>query len=286
MVNPKPEPKPKPKSTPEQPKGPGRKRKRAAPISDWLGFIRPHQQRYRMLPRGQQKEFIEELSAKTGSSVNTLLRFIAAADLLETYGIVALPPGRGQMPVASVEAIGRISNYDFARGRDLLNGLLNGVGTIRSIKDELKNMPPLGKKSRPERSKAPRSDRDIRDVIERFVGGNREWRKVLPPKLPLREFGEWPGPTTIFAKSARPRFVVPLLVGRWVAVFDESALSWAAMPMRVHQEFLRNIAVAVTMFDYVIVYCDALQSDVARVVNATREPCRARILVRPSRTEQ
>ena len=81
---------------------------RAAPTTDWLGFIRPHFEVYRMLPWGKQNEFIDKLARDKGPSANTLRRYIAAAELLEGVGITQFPPDLTRMPVASVEAIGRI----------------------------------------------------------------------------------------------------------------------------------------------------------------------------------
>ena len=252
---------------------------RARPITDWLGFIRPHFERYKTLPWGRQKEFIEELSRGTGSSANTLRRYIAAADLLEGYGIVAFPPNLERMPVASVEAIARISKKDPRRGRALLNSLMTGVGTIRSLKDELAAMPE-GKPSRQRGAKPAVSPRALYAEIEELVGSMPASRDLLPGEPIAIEFAAWPGPAVVFAKAAWPRLVFSLPLGRYVAVFDEAVLAWAASPAMVTREFIRNIGLAVTMFDFVIVFCNALQADVARIVSAMREECRARILVR------
>lgn len=252
---------------------------RAKPITDWLGFIRPPFARYRTLPWGKQKEFIEKLSQSTGSSANTLRRYIAAAELLESYGITVFPPNLKRMPVAAVEAIARISKKDPARGRKLLNSLMQGVGTIRDLKDELAEMP-KGTSSRQHEAAAPVSQRELYAEIRELVG--RAW----PPDHPrLIKFSEWPGPATAFSKAAWPPFVFPLLDGRYVAIFDEAVLAWAVSPAMVTREFMRNVAAAVSMFDFVVVYCNALQPDVDRIVSAMRPDCRARVLARQGRLQ-
>src|ERR1700757_3056341 len=88
---------------------PETKRPRAPQIRNWLAFIRPHADRYAALPRGERMQLVAELSKKTGTRENTLRRFIAAAQVLETHGIREIPPGRKYLPVGSVEAIEGIS---------------------------------------------------------------------------------------------------------------------------------------------------------------------------------
>jgi hypothetical protein len=253
---------------------------RAAPTTDWLGFIRPHFEVYRMLPWGKQNEFIDKLARDIGPSANTLRRYIAAAELLEGFGITQFPPDLTRMPVASVEAIGRISRKDPVRGRTLLTNLLNGSGTIRGLRKELAAMPKRATAaSRSAGMAAPVSQAefyvDVKDLLAAVPHG-RDW---MPPKLEWRPFNEWTGPTTILAKQAWPRIIVPLVGGHAVVAFDETVLVWAASPAMVTREFTRNVAVAVTMFDFVLVYCNALQPDVERIVAAMREDCRSRILV-------
>jgi hypothetical protein len=54
------------------------------------------------LPRGERMKLVDELSKKTGTSENTLRRFIAAAQVLETHGVREIPPGRKYLLVGSV----------------------------------------------------------------------------------------------------------------------------------------------------------------------------------------
>lgn len=253
---------------------------RAAPTTDWLGFIRPHFEVYRILPWGQQNEFIDKLARDKGPSANTLRRYIAAAEQLERFGITQFPPGVTRLPVASVEAIGRIGRKDPGRGRALLNELMSGVGTIRGFKKELKAMTKRASASRSAGTAAPVSQSQFCADIEDLLAAAPKGRDWMPPKLIWRPFNDWTGPATIFAKQAWPRVFVPLIGGHAVVAFDEALLVWAASPAMVTWEFTRNVALAVAMFDFVLVYCNILQPDVERIVAAMREDCRARILVR------
>lgn len=94
-------------------------RKPAPQISNWLAFIRPHADRYESQPRGERRKLIEKLTEKSVSSGNTLRRYIAAARMLERHGIRQFPARLRHLPVATVEAIERISRKDAARRREL-----------------------------------------------------------------------------------------------------------------------------------------------------------------------
>lgn len=252
---------------------------RAAPTTDWLSLIRPHFENYRNLPWGKQKDFIDKLAYHEGQNANTLRRYIAAAEFLESFGITQFPQGIERMPVASVEAIGRISRKDPVRARALLNDLLNGVGTIRGLKKQLSALP----KRPTSPGKGPSATfiwlPQLQDDIYGLIAG-APWRDSIPQQLVLWRFNDWTGPANVFAKQAWPRAFVPLLGGHAVVVFDEAELVWAVSPAQVPQAFIRNIAVAATLFDFVVVYCKALQTDVEHVVAAMRQDCRSRILVR------
>lgn len=254
--------------------------KRAAPTSDWLGFIRPHFEAYRTLPWGKQKEFIDKLAHEEGQSANTLRRYIAAAEFLETFGVTRFPQNIERMPVAAVEAIGRISRKDPARGRSLLDDLLSGVGTIRGLKKQLAAMPRYSAASKSLTTAKSLSQRQFTADIEGMIAGTPQRRDWMPPELLTLPFSDWVGPVNVFSKQAWPRAFVPLLGDHAVVVFDEADLVWAASPALVTQAFLRNIAAATALFELVVVYCNALQPDIERVVAAMRQDCRSRILVR------
>jgi hypothetical protein len=260
------------------------RRMRADPIPDWLGFIRPQLHSYQRLPWGGQQAFIKKLSQRTGSSENTLRRFIAAAEFLEGYGITTLAAGRRPLPIAAVEVIGRISKKDPARGRMLLDKFMNGVGTIQILKDELANMA----KGKPSWQGKPATPVSATDVNKAITGLARSLGPGVESLLPFYQedwrflkFSAWPGPAGIFAKAAWPAFVMPLYQGRYAVIFDEATLAWAASPATVTREFIRNIAIAVAMFDFVLVLCNVLQADVTRAIEAMRDECRGRIRVLP-----
>ncbi|MDT3685938.1 MAG: hypothetical protein RO009_12965 [Pseudorhodoplanes sp.] len=259
----------------------GKGPRRAAPTSDWLSFIRPHFDLYRTLPWGKQKEFIDRLAREEGQSANTLRRYIAAAEFLEGFGITRFPANIERLPVAAVEAIGRISRKDPARGRALLDDLLSGIGTIRGLKKQLAAMPRASTLSRkPLAARRVVSRTQLHADIESLVAVVPELRDCIPSELILVPFNDWVGPANVFSKQTLPRAFVPLLADHAAVVFDEAALVWAASPAMVIQAFLRNIAAATAMFDLVVVYCDALQSEVARVVATMRHDCRRRMLVK------
>jgi hypothetical protein len=248
-------------------------RKRAAPTANWLGFIRPHFEVYRMLPWGGQRAFIDKLARAEGQSANTLRRYIAAAEFLESFGISKFPEGIVHVPVASVEAIARISKLAPARGRALLDDLTAGMGTIRGYKEELSYL----KKTRT----GTESGLDIKRIsfmeLLRELPFFRVYERTR--EVPGMRFSEWPGPSALFATAAWPLLVFPFERGD-VVVFDEAKLVWARSPNLVRREFIRNIAVAATMFEAVFVYCNVLKADVERIAAAMLKDCRSRILIR------
>ena len=65
---------------------------------------------------------------------------------------------------------------------------------------------------------------------------------------------QWNSASRLFGRRALPALVIPLPMGRWIAVFDEAALAWIVSPAIVAGEFLSNVAIASATFDFVIVY--------------------------------
>lgn len=287
--------KPRSASTHQRGKSNRKPRKRATPIVNWLAFIRPHLKDYSLLPYGGQLKFIEGLAKTTGSSLNTLRRYIGAAEFLESFGIKEFPAGVKHMPVAAVEMIARISKQNPEAGRYFLDGLLRGSGTILRLKQELDALRKAGRPRRQDDHAMRISKEPLFDLIEELLRsepvtlqyvkqpgllhGPRAGEHSVPKDHVLIEFKEWPGPVGAFAKVAYPRAVVALRNDGYLAVFDESILPWATSPAMVTREFLRNIAVATAMFDFVVVLCSTLQPDVERIVAAMREESRRRVRV-------
>lgn len=251
-----------------------KKRPRAQQIRNWLGFIRPYADRYAALPRGERMTVIDDLIKQTGSSENTIRRFLAAAQVLETHGIRELPPGVRYLPVASVELIERISKKDPERGRELFKLLLSNGGGIRYFKEMLKE---VSATEAPDKSDHRGKDLWLDDALEAIA--RRAY--VDPGELLLAGFDQAPlrRSLSLFAKSAAPVLVVSIPQDRRAAVFDESVLVWSSGPALVTREFLRNIAVAVATFDWVVVRCATLAPDVNGLTADMLARCRERIIL-------
>lgn len=265
---------------------------RARQISNWLDFIRPHLDRYVTLPRGEQKDYVERLSEEMrqleidnggrreapGPSVNTLRRYMAAAQFLESHGIVTFPAGRPRMPAAAVEAIARISKRDPAYAQTLLADLAVGQQTIRGLRSQLEDMPEQGLSPDPNIRKF--SYEELRQALSKFASG-LFGKPVAPEEFQLAEFEFGPDvvPVATFDPLAHPFATGKFGDDRRVAIFDESTVRWKVSPDRAKREFKRNIAVATTMFDIVAVCCATLQSDVDDMRARMYGDCRKRVLV-------
>lgn len=277
----------------QQPTGPAARpntarRKRARQISNWLAFIRPHVDRYLALPRGEQKKFVDKLSEKTGSSGNTLRRYIAAAQVLEAHGVTEFPPGLKRLPVAAVEAIERISKQDPARGRELFKQLIEGLWSIRELKEKLADIPQRGRPAnRALRVKSITNEQLVAEIAG-LSGETSRQGEAGQADFKLIRFVDWPMEQglNLLSRAALPRFVVPLPTGAHAVVFDDSAVRWHASPAVAMREFLRNIAIAATIFDYVVVLCGIFRQEVEREVMAMRDDCRRRIRILSGTTER
>jgi hypothetical protein len=252
------------------------RRERARQIRNWLAFIRPHADRYESLPRGEQRKLIEKLVKTTGSSENTLRRYIAAARVLETHGIREFPAGSRRLPVAAIEAIERIGKKDPARGRNLFADVMTGMWSVQSLKDMLKEKPRRARRPNKD-DKVPKLSRmDVIESLDDLAHTHTDW-----PGPTLTSFGEASKGRrfNLFAKTAAPRFVVMIAEDRRAAVFDEKGLAWAGGAARVTREFLQNIAMATAMFDYVVVACNMLTGEVQSLVADMPKGCCDRVAV-------
>lgn len=274
----------------KRPKRIGKPRTRQ--LSNWLEFIRPHLDHYVTLPRGEQKNYVERLSEEMrqlridqggrpeapGPSVNTLRRYMAAAQFLQSHGIVNFPAGRPRMPAAAVEAIASISKRDPAYAQTLLADLMAGRQTIRGLRTQLENLPEQGFPPDPNIRRF--SYEELQQALSEFA--SRVFGKpVAPEEFQLAEFSLGPDvvPVATFDPLAHPFATGKFGDGRRVAIFDESTVLWKVSPDRAKREFKRNIAVATTMFDIVAVCCATLQSDVDDMRARMYGDCRKRVLV-------
>jgi hypothetical protein len=250
-------------------------KKPAKRISDWLAFIRPHLDSYTALQRGEQKKFITTLSETTGSSINTLRRYIAGAQFLESHSIREFPRGLARMPIASVEAIARINRRDPREARWLLEGLSRGSWTIQALNDKLNELPD---KPRRAESHMRVTLAQLQAEVAKFVSHETR-RKVTAARVRVVEF-ESAAAAAAFDRLAFPRLVLLLPEDIRVAVFDESSIVWHVSAHRPGREFVRNIAVALSLFDFVVVLCTELQPEVERLTAEMREHSRTRVMTR------
>jgi hypothetical protein len=265
---------------------------RAPQISNWLDFIRPHLERYVRLPRGEQKDYVERVSKELrefridhggspdapGPSVNTLRRHMAAAQFLESHGIVAFPVGRPRVPAAAVEAVARIAKRDPAYAQTLLADLIAGRQTVRGLLTQLENMPEQGLSPDPNIRKF--TYEELQQALSKFA--SRVFGKpIAPEQFQLADFELGPDvvPVAMFDPLAHPFATGNFGDGRRCVVFDESTVRWNVSPDRAKREFKRNIAVATTLFDIVAVCCVTLQSDVDDMRGRMYDDCRKRLLV-------
>ncbi len=218
-------------------------RKRARQTSDWLRSIRPYVDDFGALPRGKQKPFLTDLEAKTGTSANTLQRYILAARMLAAHGVTEFPKNRKFLPVGSVEIIERIGKHFPERGREILKDFLEGGWSTNDLRDEWAR---LSKKPKLEPRREYRRILFDRSLLAEKL--NRHPRDVA-----LREYRDFPinGPD-LFSKLAYPVAFAELLHGKRAVVFDEEKIAWSRGHASATREFLRSIAIAASTFDYVV----------------------------------
>ncbi len=283
---------PPPRAPTKKPSPRSARKPRAPQISNWLDFIRPHLERYVRLPRGEQKDYVERVSKELrefridhggrsdapGPSVNTLRRYMAAAQFLESHGIVAFKAGHSRVPAAAVEAVARISKRDPSYAQTLLADLIAGRQTVRKLRTQLEVMPTEGLAPDPNIRKF--SYEELQQALSKFA--SRVFGKpIAPEEFQLADFELGPEvvPVAMFDPLARPYATGKFGDGRRIVVFDESTVRWNVSPDRAKREFKRNIAVATTMFDIVAVCCVTLQSDVDDMRARMYDECRKRLLV-------
>jgi hypothetical protein len=241
---------------------------------DWLSFIRPHLLPYEALGPGERLKYIAKLSKETKLSDNSLRRYIAAAQFLETEGFTEVPLG-ARLPVAAVERIARIAALRPGVQQRLIHEVLAGqtsVALLVSMLGEAKKRAAKAQRdllfkplSSPEgfehlanAAKAELASRGIADVAS---------MKAFPfEQMDTSEYYEW---------RSRPAMAIKLPEDRRVAVMDERTPS-SILSQR--KEFKRNLLSAIACYDYVLVYAPSLQADIEKLRRTVLPSIRERII--------
>jgi hypothetical protein len=238
--------------------------------SNWLGYIRPHLQPYEALGPGERLKYIARLSKATKLSDNSLRRYIAAAQFLETESITELPPG-SRMPVAAVERIARIAALEPGRTRRLLADVIAGNLTVEQLVGELKKS--KEKSAKRKRILPPPSSLEelAKAAILALGVEGAESMSVFPfEQMDTSEYYDW---------RTRPALAITLPHHR-VAVMDERRVAGTdASFFRQRKEFKRNILSAVAFYDYVLVYAPSWRADVEKLRTSTQPGIRERIIL-------
>jgi hypothetical protein len=209
---------------------------------------------------------------QSGSSENTLRRFLGAAAFLDAAGIAALPPDR-RMPVGSVEAVARISKRDPVQGAQLLKDLGRGMWTIATLKQQLANA------ADPEQTTPSTLGETSESLLDVALCCKERLRELPGDEMAIVRFREWRPLPARFDGVAEPALVLSFPRDRAMAVFDEASLSWATSALRARREFLRSIVMAAAMFDFVCVFTMALNEELLRCVGALRPESSKRIWI-------
>jgi hypothetical protein len=238
--------------------------------SNWLGYIRPHLQPYEALGPGERLKYIAKLSRATKLSDNSLRRFIAAAQFLETEGITELPSG-SRLPVAAVERIARIAALEPDRPRQLLDEVVAGNLTVEQLVSELKKS--KEKAAKRKRVQPPPSSLEELAKAELLARGiaDADGMKVSPfEQMDTPEYYDW---------QTRPALAIVLPHDRRVAVMDATRIGGTPTSfIRQRKEFKRNIISAAAFYDYVLVYAPSWRADVEKLRISAQPDIRGRII--------
>jgi hypothetical protein len=237
-------------------------------LPNWLAYIRPHIKPYQALGRGERRKYIEKLSKQTKLSDNSLRRFIAAAQFLEAEGITDLPPG-GRLPLGAVENIARIAAHDPSRRRTLLDEVAAGRMTIDQVAAELEKT----------RKSAKRGANASNLRLEDLAINELKARQVDLKGMSLLSFDD-DGDTRYFDSQTRPALVIRVPEKPPIVVMDGRRFGGtAASFMRQRKEFLRNVLVAVGLYETVLVYAPQWYGDVERLIHHARPAVGKRIVL-------
>lgn len=238
--------------------------------NDWLAYIRPHLHAFEALGRGERGDYIARLSKKVRLSDNTLRRFIAAAQFLEAQGITELAPNV-RMPVAAVERVARIAARQPERRHKLLEDIVEGRLTIVQLREILKQSVKNAKRQKG----AAQTESDVDRVAREFTV-----RKICKPAdMVLRhgndeEFG-W-----LLGRPMQQSYVVHLPRSRRALILDTKMSRGAGSSFALQRrEFLRNVLIGASLYDFVIVFAAAWYNEVEKLVRQLRPPLREQIIL-------
>jgi hypothetical protein len=243
----------------------------AAPkIPDWLGYIRPHIRPYDALGRGERRDYIAKLSRETKLSDNSLRRMIFAAQFLDEEGIKELPPD-GRMPVGAVERIARIAARQPERRQQLLADVAAGKVTIRQLKDQLKKSDRVAKRARKARDDVPLVDRAKAELASRGIEAIKNMKDVDI----LNTQDAW-----FFDRGTRPSHAIIFPRQRRAVLLDGTAFQGSVGSFMIRKkEFLRNILIGASLYDYVIVWAPFWRKDVQELREGMLPDPRARVIL-------
>lgn len=238
----------------------------------WMEFIQPHISNYERAAPGERKRYLENVSKKHEIGERNLRRFIAAAQYLALRGITQFPDTAKRMPVAAVENIMRIGQYDPLRAKMLLQRLVVGEVTVDQLINELKRLKE-GKAS----ILSFRLDED--DIAAELKKLPRPEGRLPPSAKSFFEFEYSNYDKSLFDEIARPSGVAYLSDGRRLLILDETLAAWDVSPRRVILAFLASTAVALTVADLVLVCTIGLEDNLHNWRNSMVESTKSRLLL-------
>jgi hypothetical protein len=249
----------------------------AAPkIPDWLGYIRPHIRPYDALGRGERRDYIAKLSKETKLSDNSLRRMIFAAQFLEEEGIKELPPD-GKMPVGAVERIARIAARQPERRQQLLADMVAGKVTIQQLKDQLKKSDRVAKRARKARDDVPLVERAKAELASRGIEDIKDMEEVDI----LHSQDAW-----YFDRGTRPSHAIILPYERRAVLVDGTSFMGSVGSFTIRRkEFLRNILIGASLYDYVIVWAPFWHKDAEELLKGMLPDPRARVILMGNETD-
>jgi len=203
---------------------------------------------------------------------------IFAAQFLEEEGITKLPPGG--LPVGAVERIARIAARQPEMRRKLLAEASEGKVTIRQLKGQLKKSDRVAKRARKVRDDVPLIERAKAELASRGIEDIKNMKEVDI----LNTQDAW-----YFDRGTRPSHAImlPLPYERGAVVLDGTSFqgSVGSFMMR-RKEFLRNILIGASLYDYVIVWAPFWHKDVEEFLKTMLPASGGRVVLIENETDE